>query len=82
MVRRDVQELEVVEITLYLPAAYYLEAHLCEDAIDLAQGASSQVQPALGRRVSRKSDIQSLLGDGTGQIVCLQGFLSRSICLF
>ncbi len=53
VVGREVEQLEVVLVRLHLARAVDLEAHLAEDAVDLAQRLGGGVQAAAQRRASR-----------------------------
>ena len=68
MVRRNVQQLEIVLVRLHLRRLVYLEPHLGENLPQPAQRARAQMEMARCDGTSRQGDIQRFLGQGGFQL--------------
>ena len=77
MIRRDVEEFEVVEIAFDLAAVEYLEAHLGEDCRDLTQNLRRRMQASEADRKARQGDVDLLTRHRGREPALLQRFYSR-----
>ena len=81
MVRRHVEQLEVVLVRLDLAAPVNLETQIGEDGVDLAQGLRRQVEPAARHRPAGQRHVQRLLRQGLFQGALFQAVRLRLIRL-